>query len=473
MRNVKDQSRRGENLLEKKWMWMINIFIGKSILTDFYRGGKSMYKKMIKIVLAVSFIFLLTFNAGFSKTVKLRFYYPVGVTGPLAQVIDGMTNEFNASHPNIKVEPVYCGNYNNTMQKVQAAVMSGRPPDIAVVEISELYTLLALDSIIPLDKYIEKEGGKDFLNQYFSAFFGNAKARGKIWGFPFQRSTPVLYWNKDLFLKHAAELKAEGLDPERAPRTWYELVEYAKILTERSGNETKVYGLILPGGWNDWIFEGFVRQNGAQLISDDGKKAYFDTLDVLEPLILWYKLTNILKVSPPLRPWNTTPIDFAAGKAAMMYYSTGGLPTIRKQAKFRFGVAFLPKNVQYGTPVGGGDFHIFRKIPKENQDAAWEFIKFMTTPEKAAYWSRKSGYVCINKKGLELPEMKKYLAKYPNAKVAAEQLVYSYPKMMATNYQMIRKILTTNLDDVMLGRQTPKKALEKIQKEVQQILEQY
>ena len=429
--------------------------------------------KVRKLLLTVLVISLLLTSVAFSGTITLKFYYVVGVTGPLARVMNHMVEEFNKQNPGIKVEPVYCGNYNNTMQKVQAAVMSGNPPDLAIVEISELYTLLAMDSIIPLDKYIEEEGGQAFLDNYFPAFFGNARAKGKIWGFPFQRSTPVFYWNKDLFKKHAKELIARGLSPDRAPRTWYELAEYAKVLTERKGDKTEVYGLILPGGWNDWIFEAFVRQNGSYLISEDAKKANFNSIDVLEPLVLWHDLTNKYKVSPPLRPWNMTPTDFMAGKAAMMYYSTGGLPTIRKMSKFNFGVAFMPKNLQYGTPVGGGDFHIFKKIPKSHQDAAWKFIKFMTNPENAAYWSRESGYVCINKKGLELPEMKAYLEKYPNAMIAAKQLKYSYPKIMATNFQEIRKIMTTNLDAVMLGKKEPKAALDDMQKRVQEILDAY
>jgi len=405
--------------------------------------------------------------------VHLRFFYVVGVAGPLARVIDEMVQQFNDSHPKIEVEPVYCGNYNDTMAKVQTAILSGNPPDVFVVEISELYTLLAIDGIIPLDKYIENEGGEAFTSQYFSALYGNAKAYGHIWGQPFQRSTPILYWNKDLFMEHADELLAQGLRPDRAPRTWFELEKYAAILTEREGDKTEVWGCILPGGWNDWIFESFVYQNGAQLISEDAETAYFDTPEVLEALVFWYHLTNELKVSPPLRPWNQTPIDFAAGKAAMMYYSTGGLPLVRKQANFEFGTAFQPMHVQYGVPVGGGDFHISKGIPPENQDAAWEFIKFMTSPEMAAYWSRESGYICINKLGLELPEMQEYLSTYPNAMVAAQQLAYSHAKIMAPNFQEIRKIFVANLDAMMQGQQTPQETARKLQEGIQRILDEY
>ncbi|GAK55852.1 extracellular solute-binding protein family 1 [Candidatus Vecturithrix granuli] len=423
--------------------------------------------KFTALCLLFSFLVVLSVPA---QEIHLTFYYPVGVSGPLVNVINGMVEEFSKTHPGIVVEPVYAGNYNNTMQKVQTAVLGGNPPDIAVVEISELFSLLAMDSIIPLDDYIEAEGGQEFLDQFFPAFFGNAKAEGKIYGFPFQRSTPVLYWNKDAFKASADELTAAGLDPNRAPQNWDELAAYSKILTKREGNETKQYGVILPGGWNDWIFEAFSRQNGSQLLKEDGKTVTFDTPENLEALKLWADLMITYKTSPVLRPWNITPEDFIAGISAMMYYSTGGMTQVRELAKFDFGVAFLPAKKQFGTPVGGGDFHIFKGIPKENQDAAWEFIKFMTNPEQAGYWSRASGYVAVNKKSYELPEMQTFLEEFPQMAVARDQLEYAYPKMMAVNYQLIRNAMTSNLDAAMEGKITPEETLKILQQKVEEIL---
>ncbi len=403
-------------------------------------------------------LFLFTSTA--SAKVRLRFFYPVGVAGPLVKVINGMVTKFEGENPDIDIEPVYAGNYNQTMQKVQTAVLGGNPPDIAVVEISELFSLLQMDALIPLDKYIEQEGGEGFLANFHKGFLGNAYGRdGKIYGFPFQRSTPILYWNKDMFRAAADKLRAAGLDPDRAPASWDELVEYAKILTIREGNQTKQYGLIIPGGWNDWIFEAFSRQNGMQLIKEDGLTVTFNSPENLEALKLWVKLMQELKVCPVLRPWNITPDDFIGSVTAMMYYSTGGMAKIRKIAKFNWGAAFQPMKKQYGTPVGGGDFHIFKGIPKKNQDAAWKFAKFMTRPDMAALWSIESGYVAVNKKSYDLSEMKAFLKKFPQMTVARDQLKYSYPKMMAVNYQLIRNAMTTNLDAALEGKKSPEQAL--------------
>jgi len=252
--------------------------------------------------------------------------------------------------------------------------------------------------------------------------------------------------------------------------SWDELVEYSKILTIREGNQTKQYGLIIPGGWNDWIFEAFSRQNGSQLIKEDGLTVTFNTPQNLEALKLWVKLTQELKVCPVLRPWNITPDDFIGGVTAMMYYSTGGMAKIRKTAQFNWGAAFQPAGKQYGTPVGGGDFHIFKGIPKENQDAAWKFAKFMTTPKMAAHWSIESGYVAVNKNSYDLQEMKEFLKQFPQMTVARDQLEYAYPKMMAVNYQLIRNAMTTNLDAAIEGKKTPEEALVDAQKLMEQAI---
>ena len=125
------------------------------------------------VFLAIALILFFSLTSAASAKVKLKFYYPVGVAGPLVKVINGMVEKFEKENPNIDVEPVYAGNYNQTMQKVQTALLGGNPPDIAVVEISELFSLRQMDALIPLDKYIEQEGGDKFLANFFKGFLGN------------------------------------------------------------------------------------------------------------------------------------------------------------------------------------------------------------------------------------------------------------------------------------------------------------
>ncbi len=423
-------------------------------------------RRLVGVLLIVMAVFVLSgvpaADAG-AKLIRLTFYYPVGVAGPLAKAIGDMTDAFNKSNPGIEVVPVYSGDYDPTLQKVQTSVMAGNPPDVFIVEISELPTLLAMNAIIPLDDYVKKAEGGKYWSDFFPAFQENSVLKGKIWWIPFQRSTPVFYWNKELF-------KKAGLDPERPPQTWAELKEMAKKLTIREGNDVKQWGLTISGGWNDWEFQGFVRQNGSWLISPDGTKVNFTSKEAVEALDFWVDLMHREKVGPPHSTWGSTPPDFVAQRTAMLYHSTGILTFLRNSAKFDFGVAFMPKNKTYGAEVGGGNLAIARKIPKERQDAAWKFIEWMTSSENAAQWSSASGYIATRKSSYELPAMKEFVGKDPRYLVARDQLQYAAGKMMAPNFQKIREILKKQLDDAADGKVTPQEALTTVQKQVEAVI---
>jgi len=431
-------------------------------------------KRSKYLVLFVALAFFLT--AAFSgnvysqdvdpeEEILLTFYYPVGVAGDLAAVVDDMTDEFNEKHDNITVQPVYSGDYDDTMQRVQTAVMGGDPPDLAVVEISEAHSLIEMDATIPLTEFIEEEE-EDFLDPYYDAFLANGNLYGEQWTMPFQRSTPVFYYNKDHFAEKSEELEAEGLDPNRAPETWDELVEYAEVLTTEDR-----WGLIIPGGWNDWIFEAFAYQNDAQLLDDEGSEAYFTDENVLEAAEFWYDLAHEYEVMPDeVRTWAGSPTDFVGEASSMLYNSTGALPPIFDGADFEVGVDFMPRNETYGAAVGGGDFHVFQDIPEENQEAAWEFIKFMTSPENAADWSVESGYVAVREDAYEVPEMVEHVEENPARAVARDQLEYAHPKMGAVGYQQIREVTTDYLDELMEGNISPEEAMETIQMEVEGVL---
>jgi sn-glycerol 3-phosphate transport system substrate-binding protein len=420
--------------------------------------------KWLAVLVLAAFVVALAAPAPVSaqkaKLVRITFYYPVGVAGPLARVIGEMTDQFNKANAGaIEVVPVYSGDYDPTLQKVQTAVMAGNPPDVFIVEISELHTLLAMNAIIPLDEYVKKAEGGKYWEDFFPAFRENSVVKGKIWWIPFQRSTPVLYWNKEAF-------KRAGLDPDKAPKSWDELRDVAKKLTVREGNEVKQWGVTVSGGWNDWLFEAFVRQNGGWLINNDGNKANFASPEAVQALEFWVELMHKEKVGPPHSTWASTPPDFVAGRTAMLYHSTGILTFLKNSARFDFGVAFMPAKKSFGAEVGGGNLAIARRIPRDRQDAAWKFIEWMTSAENAAKWSIASGYVATRTSSYNVAEMRAHVEKNPQYLVARDQLKYASAKMMAPNYQKIREVLKRQLDDAVDGKVSPKDAMDAVQKQV-------
>ena len=142
-----------------------------------------------------------------------------------------MAADFEKDNPGIKVKPIYAGSYQETIVKALTAHKSGNPPATSVLLSTDMFTLIDEDAIVPIDEFVKTDDDKKWLASMFPAFMLNSQSGGKTWGIPFQRSTVVLYWNKDLF-------KEAGLDPEKAPATWAEQAAFAEKLTKRdaSGN---------------------------------------------------------------------------------------------------------------------------------------------------------------------------------------------------------------------------------------------
>ena len=290
---------------------------------------------------------------------------------------------------------------------------------------------------------------------------------GKIYSIPFQRSTMVLFYNKDAF----AEV---GLDPEAPPETWEEVVEYGQKLT----NENRYgVGLALNSGSAQWAFTGFCLQNsvnGENLMTDDGKQVLFDTPENVEALQFWLDLQNKYQImAPGIVQWTDLPTQFLAGEVAMIYHTTGNMANINENAEFEFGAAFLPGNKRVAAPTGGGNFYISNGISEERVQAAWEFIKFATDTERAAQWSLDTGYVATRESCFETDLIKNYYEEVPQAKVAYHQIPYSAPELTTYNAAEIWRVLNDNIQSAVVGDATPQEALTAAQEQATEILAEY
>jgi sn-glycerol 3-phosphate transport system substrate-binding protein len=145
--------------------------------------------------------------------VEVSFYFPVAVGGPITKIIDGYAAEFEKENPGIKIKPIYSGTYQDTITKALTAVKGGEPPVTSILLSTDMYTLIDEDAIVPFDDYIKTADDQAWLKSFYPAFMENSQTGGKTWGIPFQRSTIVLYYNKEAF-------KEAGLDPNKPPANW-------------------------------------------------------------------------------------------------------------------------------------------------------------------------------------------------------------------------------------------------------------
>lgn len=407
-----------------------------------------------------------TLSAQAADAVKLQMYYPIAVGGKISHTVEGLVADFEKLHPNISIQPVYTGDYATTVTKALTAFRGGNAPQIAVIGDIEAYSLIDAGAILPVSDLANDQAGKAWIDGFYPAFI--RKIQGKVWGIPFQRSTVVLYWNKQAF-------QQAGLNGDTPPANWQQVVDFGQKLVIRDGNTVKQWGIEIPStpiGY--WTFQGIAATNGSHLDNGKGTAVTFNTPANVEALTWLTDLAQKYQVSPKgAITWSTTPQDFIDGKTAMMVTTTGNLTTVRENAKFPFGVAMLPEKTQRGSPTGGGNLYLFNGTSPAQQQAAVTFMRWLSSPEQAARWSIATGYVATSPAAWETATMKEYAAKVPQATVAREQLKYSQPELSTYNSVQIQELLNRAVEAAVTQGKTPAQSLESAQKQADRLLQRY
>ncbi len=400
---------------------------------------------------------------------ELTMFYPVAVGGPLTKLVDKLVSDFQAENPDITVKAIYSGNYSDTMTKAMTALKGGTPPNLSVILSTEIFTLMDNDAIVPFDDLITTAQEKQWLDSFYPALMENSRTAGKTWSIPFQRSTIVMYYNKDAFRK-------AGLNPDAPPATWDELVEMGKkLVVKNSSGKVTQWGLEIPStGYPYWMFGALCRQNGEVLMNTAGTEVYFKNPGVVQALEFWKDLGQTHGIMPKgTIEWGTLRSDFLEQKTAMMWHSTGNLTAVKKNASFDFGVAMLPAKKERGTPTGGGNFYIFKDSSPEERRAALKFIKWMTQPERTAQWSIGTGYLGTRADAYETDELKSYVKGFPAAAIARDQLKYATAELSVHENGRVYKTLNDAIQAALTGSKTPKAALQGAQKQTSRILKRY
>ncbi len=394
---------------------------------------------------------------------ELTMYYPIAVGGALTQVVDGIVADFEAANPDISVTAVYSGNYDDTRVRALSALNAGEPAQLAVMFSIDAYDLIEQDLIVAFDDVIQTDAEKAWLGSFYPALMANGVIEGKTWGIPFQRSTIVAYYNKDKF-------RAAGLDPEKAPTTWDELIDMGKALT---GDGT--YGLMIPStGYPYWMFQALAIQNGKELMSNDGLTTYFNDDAVVDTLKFWQSLSQEHGIMPEgTVEWGTLRQAFLEGQTAMMWHSTGNLTAVKNNATFDFGVAMLPGKVRLGSPTGGGNFYLFKDTSDEEKAAALKLIKFMTAPEQAATWSISTGYMGVSEEAYGTDALQDYTASFPPALVARNQLQHAVAEFSTFETARVRDGLNNAIQSALTGSKSPEDALGEAQSAAERLLKPY
>jgi sn-glycerol 3-phosphate transport system substrate-binding protein len=401
------------------------------------------------------------------EPVTFQVFYPVAVDAPIAKILNGYIEAFQAQYPHITVEPVFSGGYADVQTAIQTTIDGGgQPPALTVLLATSLYDLINADYIAPLDGYVDSmENGDAYLSDFLPAFLENSYYDEQLWSIPFQRSAVVLYYNVDMF-------KVAGLEP---PTSWESWATAAQTLTVANGDTTN-WGLHFSSDWPYWLFQPLAIGSGQNIFVDECHVAFNDP-KVIEAVQFYIDLSAAYKAMPAgvQASWATDSTNFASGATAMIAHTTGSLSSILSQAQFEVGVMPYPgkEDGTYASVPGGGNFYILKGAPQEQQDAAWKFIEFVTSAELAADFSIQTGYIATRTSAFETDAMKAYIAKVPQALQARDALQYAQAELAIQDLGEVRGIFHSYIQKAFNGEMSAADAMNAAQTEAEAALKPF
>ena len=379
----------------------------------------------------------------------VKIVYWRSLTGVAGEVQEELVARFNASQEKVIVESQFQGAYAEILQKLLAALAAGELPDVVLLD-SPFVALFAKDgALVSLDQFVKKDKTGFDLDDYIPGLIQDGYYDGSLYAMPVMRSTPLLYVNGDMLVE-------AGL-PRRAPKTWDEFREFSKKVSKYNAAGEPIQlgaGFTMGQTSAHWYFQGAVYSFGG-LVSDEQFKIHLTEEPAVKLATLWQDMVFKDKTAMPSNSHD----DFLNRKVAMVFGSTGSMGNLLSRADFDVIPAFMPGQVQNLVPVGGSVLAM-TSTDKFRQDAAWEFMKYMTSAEANSEIVIKTGYMPVSKSSMNYPATVAYYETNPVRKVAVDQLQFTRPQASVISLGKGTEILRQMIEKLLIGNMDPKKVME-------------
>ncbi|HEY9238079.1 MAG TPA: sn-glycerol-3-phosphate ABC transporter substrate-binding protein UgpB [Burkholderiaceae bacterium] len=428
-----------------------------------------------KSLALASGLFALALSGPAHAQVEIQWWH--SMTGGLNDWVLDLTNGFNASQKDYKIVPTYKGTYDETMPAAVAAFRAGTAPHILqVYEVGTATMMAAKGAVVPVGKVLADAGYKFDPKAYIPAVVGYYTApNGQMLSFPLNSSTTVLNYNKDAFRK-------AGLDPNKPPSTWPDLVLAAAKL--------KASGVSCPftTSWQGWTqLESFSTwHNTLFATQNNGFGGTSARLAFNSPLHVRHieNLANMAKQGLFVYRGrgNAADAPFYSGECAMATASSSTYASIKKNAKFDFGIAPLPYYPDVpGTPqntvIGGASLWVMGGKKAEEYKGVAAFFNYLTNVDIQAKSHQRTGYLPITLASFDATEKAGFYKQNPGTDVAVNQMIRKTTDrsrgIRLGNFVQIRAIEDEELESVWSGKKSAKEALDSAVKRGNELLERF
>ena len=349
--------------------------------------------KRVLVIVLLAVLALSSF--AFAEKTQIAWWH--AMSGSRLGVVEAIVDSFNASHPDIEIVPLFTGSYAETLTKFIASYPVGAAPNLLQVYEVGTQTMIDSDAITPVYQIPGMLGETWDWAQYVIPITHYYSVDGNLWSMPFNSSTAMLYYNKDIF-------ETAGLDANKPPTTWAEMEEYGQQILDSGVLEN-----VFSTGWPDWIFEQMLATHNHLYANNDNGRAGLATEvafnDDFGRLILdtFVRLHDkgIYIYGGAEYSANTA---FKAGQIAMLIQSTSSLAGIIASSEFKVGTSFLPRFEGYpigNSVIGGGSLWVTKGQSEEELRGSWEFLKYLGQMDIAIQWHKGTGYFPVSSAALK------------------------------------------------------------------------
>lgn len=378
--------------------------------------------------------------------------------GANADKLATMIEQFNQANPDIIVEATFQP-YADIMTLYQTSIVGGTNPDMAALDLILMPQLVEMGAIAPIDEYVAND--PDIAIDDFYPMLANYDViNGQRYALPASTNNMQVIWNKDLFSK-------AGLDPEVAPKTWDEMKEMAiKCQDADNGVVGFEYYTQPTGEGITWQFQVWLWAAGGKFLNDDNTAAAFNTPEGLKALTF---------VSDMLAGNGSTPGPWGlfGDQHACMQLDGSWLFGYRKDAPFQWGIAPVPAPDGGTTASNVGGEHVFMFENSKNKDAAWKFMKFLTSPEVQVNWDKATGFLPIRESVAKNADYLNWInSTEPRMLPFVDGMASAHTRPATSKYYAVSDAFSREIQAALLGTATPADALASAEKAVNEALSQ-
>ena len=380
-------------------------------------------------------------------TVEIKFWH--GQTQGPAKLLQDMVDEFNRTHPNIKVSKDFGGvNSDRMLQKVTAGLQAGSYPDVAYIYGSDLANLAKSDKLVDLT---DKKADIDW-DKFFPAAQQAATVDDRVRAFPALIDNLAVVYNKKIF-------DDAGEPYPKDDWTWDDFRAAAAKLND---SDKGIAGFAWPGTGDEdttWRYWPLLWQQGGDILAGDGESVGFDTPEGEAALQQIADMAGDGSIYID----NTAGSErmqqlFTSGKMAMQIAGPWALPEY-VDGKIDYGVAPLPSFGGEHTTIAGPDTWAIFDNGEAKSEAAIEFVSWLTAPKQQIRWLSEAGSLPTRTDMADLPSYPDYEASLPDLDKFVDNLELARIRPTVAEYPQISQAIGKAVASVLQGKSSPADAL--------------